>query len=98
MEPQRPFLISTPESGVDSIALTYALLDPVMTVARPVAAFTTAAVAGIAENMLGPEKEEKAVQADLQLPLWDNCCDGVDCLPEVHKGHHSFFRKTQGGI
>ncbi|MBS1237534.1 MAG: permease [Deltaproteobacteria bacterium] len=91
------FLISTPESGVDSIALTYALLDPVMTVARPVAAFTTAAVAGIAENMLGPEKEQKAVQADLSCPV-DNCCDGVDCLPEVHKGHHTFFEKLKAGF
>ena len=36
------FLISTPESGVDSMAITYALLDPIMTIARPVAAFFTA--------------------------------------------------------
>ena len=36
------FLISTPESGVDSIAITYALMDPIMTVVRPVAAFFTA--------------------------------------------------------
>jgi uncharacterized protein len=33
------FLISTSESGVDSISITYALLDPLMTVARPIAAF-----------------------------------------------------------
>jgi uncharacterized membrane protein YraQ (UPF0718 family) len=44
------FLISTPESGVDSIAVTYALIDPIMTVARPIAAFFTAFVAGIAQN------------------------------------------------
>jgi uncharacterized protein len=91
------FLISTPESGVDSIALTYALLDPVMTVARPVAAFTTAAVAGIAENMIGPDKEAKAIQPDLRCTV-DNCCDGVDCLPEVHKGHHTFFEKLKAGL
>lgn len=41
------FLISTPETGVDSIAVTYALLDPVMTFVRPLAAFITAVVAGI---------------------------------------------------
>ncbi|WP_421901085.1 SO_0444 family Cu/Zn efflux transporter [Maridesulfovibrio sp.] len=41
------FLISTPETGVDSIAVTYALLDPVMAVFRPFAAFFTAVVAGI---------------------------------------------------
>jgi uncharacterized membrane protein YraQ (UPF0718 family) len=91
------FLISTPESGVDSIALTYALLDPVMTVARPVAAFTTAAVAGIAENVLSPEKVENPIQPDLHCPV-DNCCDGVDCLPEVHKGHHTFFEKLKAGL
>jgi hypothetical protein len=91
------FLISTPESGVDSIALTYALLDPVMTVARPAAAFATAAVAGIAENMIGSEKEAKTVQPDLHCPV-DNCCDGVVCLPEVHKDHHTFFEKLKAGF
>ncbi len=33
--PVASFLISTPETGVDSIAVTYALLDPLMTVIRP---------------------------------------------------------------
>lgn len=91
------FLISTPESGVDSIALTYALLDPVMTVARPAAAFTTAAVAGIAENMLSPDQEAKTMHPDLSCTV-DNCCDGVDCLPEVHKAHHTFFEKLKAGL
>ncbi|MBE0618085.1 MAG: permease, partial [Proteobacteria bacterium] len=49
------FLVSTPETGVDSIALTYALMDPVMTLARPLAAFATAVLAGVAENLLGKE-------------------------------------------
>jgi uncharacterized membrane protein YraQ (UPF0718 family) len=47
------FLISTPETGMDSIPITYALIDPLMTVIRPVAAFFTAVVAGIAESLLG---------------------------------------------
>lgn len=46
------FMISTPESGVDSIAVSYALLDPILTVARPLAAFLAAAAAGIATNLL----------------------------------------------
>ncbi|MCI5150818.1 MAG: permease, partial [Candidatus Electrothrix sp. MAN1_4] len=46
------FLISTPESGIDSISITWALLDPIMTVARPVSAFISAAIAGTAENLL----------------------------------------------
>lgn len=48
------FLISTPESGVDSISITWALLDPIMTVARPLAAFLSAMVAGVAENFFNP--------------------------------------------
>jgi len=46
------FLISTPESGVDSIAVTYSLIDPLMTIMRPISAFVTAVIAGIAENFL----------------------------------------------
>lgn len=41
------FLIATPESGIDSIAVTYALMDFPMTIFRPVAAFLSAFVAGI---------------------------------------------------
>ncbi|MBF0468404.1 MAG: SO_0444 family Cu/Zn efflux transporter [Desulfamplus sp.] len=45
------FMISTPETGVDSIAVTYALLDPVMTVIRPLSAFLTASLTGIVVNI-----------------------------------------------
>ncbi|MGB9939921.1 SO_0444 family Cu/Zn efflux transporter [Methanosarcina sp.] len=54
------FLISTPETGVDSIAVTYALLDPLMAVFRPLAALMTAILAGLADNFLiGEEPKEK---------------------------------------
>jgi len=46
------FMIATPETGVDSLAVTYALIDPLMTVLRPVAAVVTAIVAGVAANLL----------------------------------------------
>lgn len=41
------FLIATPETGVDSMAVTWALLDPVMTVMRPLAALLTSVTAGL---------------------------------------------------
>ncbi len=41
------FLISTPETGVDSISITYALMNPIFTIARPVAAFFNAVFAGL---------------------------------------------------
>ncbi|RXA18228.1 permease [Methanosarcina sp. MSH10X1] len=53
------FLISTPETGVDSIAVTYALLDPLMAIFRPLAALMTAILAGLADNFLIGESPER---------------------------------------
>lgn len=92
------FLISTPESGVDSMAITYALLDPIMTVARPVAAFVTAVAAGISENLLQTQKEEDWKKViDRSCPI-DNCCDGNECPPEEHARHHTFTEKLWSGL
>lgn len=91
------FLISTPESGVDSIAVSYALLDPIMTVIRPVAAFITAMTAGALENFLSFSSAQADVKAANNCPV-DNCCDGIDCPPEVHKRHHTYFEKMKAGL
>ena len=47
------FLVATPETGADSISLTYALTDPLMTVFRPIAGVLTAIAAGILTNLFG---------------------------------------------
>ena len=51
------FLISTPETGVDSISISYALLGPFMAVIRPVAAIFSAITAGV---LVGREAEQDA--------------------------------------
>jgi len=51
------FLISVPETGVDSMAITWALLDPLMTLLRPVSAFITAICAGLWINRLPQQAE-----------------------------------------
>jgi uncharacterized membrane protein YraQ (UPF0718 family) len=91
------FLISTPESGVDSIAITYALLDPIMTVIRPVAAFFTAVTAGVLENLLSYSKKQDKLVVANNCPV-DNCCDGINCPPDVHKNHHTLFEKLRAGV
>jgi uncharacterized membrane protein YraQ (UPF0718 family) len=91
------FLISTPESGVDSISITWALMDPLMTIARPIAAFISAFTAGVAENFFNPPPPHSTIHADLSCPI-DQCCDGVDCPPETHKHHHSLVNKIQYGF
>lgn len=41
------FLMSTPETGVDSISVTYALMGPVMTIARVISALFSAFITGL---------------------------------------------------
>jgi len=52
------FLVATPETGVDSISLTYAMTDPVMTVVRPIAGVATAIAAGLATNLFGAPRSK----------------------------------------
>ncbi len=40
------FMLSTPQTGVDSIAVTYALLGPFLAVVRPIAALLTGFLGG----------------------------------------------------
>ena len=49
------FMIATPESGVDSITISWAMLDPIMTIIRPVAGFITAISTGIVQNFFGTD-------------------------------------------
>lgn len=53
------FLISTPESSIDSIAITYALIDPLMAIFRPFAAFVSGFTAGIGEILFGKKEDTK---------------------------------------
>jgi len=46
------FLVSAPEIGVESVGVTWALMDPLMTILRPFAAFFTAFVSGTLVNGL----------------------------------------------
>ncbi|MCF8383950.1 MAG: SO_0444 family Cu/Zn efflux transporter [Chlorobium sp.] len=75
------FLISTPETGVDSIAVSWALLDPLMTLIRPVVAFFTAVAAGIAVSFTdrhsGGEGTERAPNAVAESQ--DACASGCCC-------------------
>lgn len=56
------FLISTPQTGVDSIAATWSLLGPAFAVIRPIAAMTTALFGGVAVSA-SEKTSENAVQA-----------------------------------
>ncbi len=73
------FMIATPESGVDSMAVTWAMIDPLMTVLRPVAAFLTACVAGLAANLLPERALAQPASPAAQAPSAAGCGCGGAC-------------------
>ncbi len=61
------FLISTPQTGVDSIAATWSLLGPAFAVMRPIAALVTAVAGGAAVGATendAPENETCAITSE----------------------------------
>jgi hypothetical protein len=65
------FLISTPQTGVDSIFVTYSMLGLPFAIIRPIVAFITGLFGGLVTKRLDPEKsiskEENSTLAD-ELP------------------------------
>ncbi|MCU7845035.1 MAG: SO_0444 family Cu/Zn efflux transporter [Candidatus Thiodiazotropha sp. (ex Monitilora ramsayi)] len=80
------FMISTPETGPDSIALTYALLGPFMAVVRPVAAILSALFTGLLNTFA--VKEQVTERPTISLPVTNApaCgCDNDECA-KTEKG------------
>lgn len=74
------FLISTPESGIDSILLTWTLMDPTMTIARPISAFLTAFAAGNLEAAF-PDDRQSGGEAKTEPAA---CCStGCGCAEKA---------------
>ncbi|MHC4927761.1 MAG: permease, partial [Planctomycetota bacterium] len=46
------FLLSTPQTGVDSILVTYSLMGPIFAIFRPLFAFITGLVGGTVVNLV----------------------------------------------
>ena len=64
------FLISTPETGVDSVIMTYALLGPLMAITRPVAAIVSAITAGL---LVGKTEQSTDGKKSLNTSS-ESCC------------------------
>ncbi|OBT16451.1 permease [Vibrio sp. UCD-FRSSP16_10] len=62
------FLVATPETGIDSVSVSYALLGPFMAIIRPIAAITSAIVAGL---LVGKEDEQSKAQLESAA---SSCC------------------------
>lgn len=84
------FLISTPETGIDSILLTYSLMNPFMTIIRPIAAFLTAVVAGLWESTIPEDKVAKVNNL--------NVVNGCECCSAENKAGSLSIKKILSGV
>lgn len=82
------FLISTPQTGVDSIMVTLSLLGPVFAIFRPVVSFVSGMIGGTLVNLFGPDRG----QAQAATPVCvGECCTGTP-------GQNRFIRAIKYGF
>ena len=85
------FLISTPETGVDSVSVTWALFDPIMTLARPLVAVTSALFTGSWINALVRRGWDVAPAGPIEIPAVETACgraaEGDPCGAGAERAH-----------
>ncbi len=96
------FLISTPQTGVDSIFATYSMLGWPFAVLRPVVAFVTGVVGGALTNWLIKEKPIKPTSPFANFKIdtavlgkTDKTCNDDSCgcsEPKIEDSRHSLIR------
>jgi uncharacterized protein len=96
------FLVATPETGVDSIALSWIMLGPFMTVARPVCAIISAVYSGFL-TLIAERADAKAelLQSAVPAPEEKSSCASSSCgCPSKSKAatKPGFFANAWDGI
>ena len=86
------FLVSVPETGVDSVAITWALLDPLMTIIRPVSAFITALATGSLINLLPEQKEVSKTDTA------DSCCSADPDKSTLSAQQKPILQRLKDGV
>ncbi|MFM2484267.1 SO_0444 family Cu/Zn efflux transporter [Celerinatantimonas yamalensis] len=82
------FLISTPETGVDSIAISYALLGPFMAIIRPIAAVCSAIVSA-ALVLLESNHSQATTPTKTPCHAQSSCCchdHGTESATSTNQG------------
>ena len=87
------FLLSTPQTGVDSILVTYSLLGPVFAVFRLLAALVTGLIGGSAVEIFKHKPSETAAQTCTEA-----CCEEKDQTPKLAKAFRHGFVTLPGDI
>ena len=89
------FLITTPESSIDSIFLTWGLMGPLMAIARPIGAFATAVLGGVLSIASARSLDELSAAPASPSVRADETDEGEPCPvhgPEVDHDHEHDHR------
>ncbi|MCK4957518.1 MAG: SO_0444 family Cu/Zn efflux transporter [Candidatus Cloacimonetes bacterium] len=84
------FLISTPQTGVDSIIATYGMMGPIFAIFRPIAAFVTGVIGGLVANLI--QKQDDQIEQGMEEKFECDTCDIV----EPHS--HSILERIISGV
>jgi uncharacterized membrane protein YraQ (UPF0718 family)/copper chaperone CopZ len=68
------FLISTPQTGVDSIMVTLSLLGPIFAIFRPIVSFVSGVIGGTLVNAFGPRQDPSQPNGPVCI---GECCTGT---------------------
>ncbi|CAM2983098.1 SO_0444 family Cu/Zn efflux transporter [Vibrio rarus] len=82
------FLVATPETGLDSVSVSYALLGPFMAIIRPIAAICSAIVAGLLvgrEDLPSKVKSSKRHSQPLDQPSAGFAVNAIKPAPTAAK-------------
>lgn len=72
------FLISTPETSIDSVTVTYALMGPIMAVYRPLAAIMSAMLTGIMVSFVKDEEKLAGTEPLSSCSAESSCCAAAE--------------------
>ncbi len=90
------FLIATPETGAESIALSYALLGPFLAIVRPIAAVVSAIFAGVLTSLV-PEARAW-VPVDNSIGACNTSCSGANGRPDETRSTEQLGTDDAGDI
>ncbi|MCK9474454.1 MAG: SO_0444 family Cu/Zn efflux transporter [Candidatus Muirbacterium halophilum] len=89
------FLISTPQTGVDSIMVTYSLMGMVFGIFRPAAALINGIIGGILVSIFDKDDNSKVIKNnELEKISKSSCCSGNSCNADKSIDNHNHNEET----
>lgn len=89
------FLISTPQTGVDSILATYGMMGPIFAIFRPIAAFISGILGGVITNIFDKDNDFKIKQIEKES---SGCCTSGSCSTSEQSSDETKRSKIWSGF